>query len=105
MSAKHGLIGLTKSVSLEVAEQGICVNSICPGYVKTPLVLNQIADTAKVRNMSEQDVIRNVILNAHANKKFVEIDEISSLVLFLCSNNAASITGASLSIDGGWTSS
>ncbi len=103
VAAKHGMIGLTKSVALEVAQNGITVNAICPGYVKTPLVMNQIADTAKARSMTEEDVIKNVILGAQATKKFVEIEEIADFVYFLSSNNASSITGASLSIDGGWT--
>ena len=103
VAAKHGLIGLTKSVALEVAQDGITVNSICPGYVKTPLVVNQIADTAKARSMSEEDVIKNVILGVQATKKFVEIEEIADFVYFLSSESASSITGSALSIDGGWT--
>ncbi len=103
VSAKHGLLGLTKTVALEVAEHNITVNAICPGYVKTPLVMNQIADTAKARNMTEEAVIRDVILAAQATKKFVEIDEIANLVLFLCDEKAGSITGVPLTIDGGWT--
>ena len=103
VAAKHGLIGLTKSVALEVAQDGITVNSICPGYVKTPLVMNQISDTAKARSMSEEDVIKNVILGVQATKKFVEIEEVAEFVYFLSSDVASSITGASLSIDGGWT--
>lgn len=104
VAAKHGMFGMTKSVALEVAQSGITVNAICPGYVKTPLVLGQVADTAKARGMSEEDVIKNVILGVQATKKFVEIDEIVDLAYYLCSNSAASITGAALSIDGGWTS-
>ena len=103
VSAKHGLLGLTKTVALEVAEHNITVNAICPGYVKTPLVINQIADTAKARNMTEEAVVRDVILAAQATKKFVEIDEIANLVLFLCDEKAGSITGVPLTIDGGWT--
>lgn len=103
VAAKHGIIGLTKSVALEVAQDGITVNSICPGYVKTPLVMNQIADTAKARSMLEEDVIKNVILGVQATKKFVEIEEVAEFVYFLSSGMASSITGASLSIDGGWT--
>jgi 3-hydroxybutyrate dehydrogenase len=103
VAAKHGLMGLTKSVALEVAQDGITVNSICPGYVKTPLVVNQIADTAKARSMSEEDVIKNVILGVQATKKFVEIEEIADFVYFLSSESASSITGSALSIDGGWT--
>lgn len=103
VAAKHGLLGLTKTIALELAEHNITVNAICPGYVKTPLVINQIADTAKVRNMTEESVIRDVILAAQATKKFVEIDEIANLVIFLCDDRASSITGVPLSIDGGWT--
>ena len=103
VAAKHGLVGLTKSVALEVAQDNITINSICPGYVKTPLVMNQIADTAKARSMPEEDVIKNVILAAQATKKFVTIEEIAGFVYFLSSDGAASITGASLTIDGGWT--
>jgi 3-hydroxybutyrate dehydrogenase len=104
VAAKHGMFGMTKSVALEVAQSGITVNAICPGYVKTPLVLGQVADTAKARSMSEEDVIKNVLLGAQATKKFVEIEEIASLAYYLCSSSAASITGTALSMDGGWTS-
>lgn len=103
VAAKHGIVGLTKSVALEVAQDGITVNSICPGYVNTPLVMNQIADTAKARSMPKEDVIKNVILAVQATKKFVEIEEVAEFVYFLSSDSASSITGASLSIDGGWT--
>ena len=103
VAAKHGLLGLTKTVALEAAEHNITVNAICPGYVKTPLVENQVRDTAKARNMSEDEVIKKIILGAQATKRFVEKEEIVSLVNYLCSNEAKSITGAALSIDGGWT--
>ena len=103
VAAKHGLAGLTKTVALEVAEQNITVNAICPGYVKTPLVLGQVANTAKARGISEDDVIKKVLLTAQATKRFVEVEEIAALAAFLCSKEAASITGACLSIDGGWT--
>ncbi len=103
VAAKHGLLGLTKAVALELAEHNITVNAICPGYVKTPLVIKQIADTAKVRNISEESVIKDVILASQATKKFVEIDEIANLVIFLCDEKAGSITGSPLLIDGGWT--
>jgi 3-hydroxybutyrate dehydrogenase len=103
VAAKHGMLGMTKSVALEVAQDGITVNAICPGYVKTPLVLGQVADSAKARGMSEEDVIKNIILGAQATKKFVEIEEIVELAYYLCSDSAASITGSGLSIDGGWT--
>lgn len=103
VAAKHGLSGLTKTVALEVAEHNITVNAICPGYVKTPLVLGQVANTAKARGITEDDVIKKVLLAAQATKKFVEVEEIAALAAFLCTNEAASITGANLSIDGGWT--
>jgi 3-hydroxybutyrate dehydrogenase len=103
VAAKHGVLGLTKTVALEVAETAITCNAICPGYVKTPLVEGQIMDQAKVHQMSEEQVIREVILASQPNKRFVAIKEIGELVLFLCSSGAASITGAALPIDGGWT--
>jgi 3-hydroxybutyrate dehydrogenase len=103
VAAKHGLSGLTKTVALEVAEYNITANAICPGYVKTPLVLGQVANTAKARGITEDDVIKKVLLAAQATKKFVEVEEIAALTTFLCTNEAASITGANLSIDGGWT--
>lgn len=103
VAAKHGLLGLTKSVALEVAEDGITVNAICPGYVNTALVQNQIANTAKATGTTQDDVMKNVILAAQATKKFVEIEEVADLVYYLCSNSSSSITGASLLIDGGWT--
>lgn len=103
VAAKHGLLGLTKSAALELAKDGITVNAICPGYVKTPLLLGQVADTAKARGMSEEEVIDKVILGAQATKKFVEIEEIASLAYYLCKSAAASITGTALPMDGGWT--
>ncbi len=103
VAAKHGLLGFTKSVALEVAQQGITVNAICPGYVKTALVENQISATAKARNMSEEDVINNVILAAQWTKDFVSIEQIGALAVFLCSDSASNITGTALPIDGGWT--
>ena len=103
VAAKHGIVGLTKTVALEVARENITCNAICPGYVKTPLVLGQIADTAKARGITEEEVINNVMLGPQATKKFVEIEEVAELALFLSSNAASSITGAAITIDGGWT--
>jgi 3-hydroxybutyrate dehydrogenase len=101
--AKHGLAGLTKTVALEAAEHGITVNAICPGYVWTPLVEKQIPDTAKARGMTEEQVKRDVLLAAQPTKRFVAIEEVAELAVFLASDAAVSITGALLSIDGGWT--
>lgn len=103
VAAKHGIVGFTKSVALEVAQNNITVNAICPGYVKTPLVENQIADTAKARGMSEDEVIKNVILAAQWTKKFVSVEQIAALAAFLCSDAAENITGTAIAIDGGWT--
>ena len=103
VAAKHGVVGLTKAVALEVAETGITCNAICPGYVKTPLVEGQIRDQAKVHGMSEAQVVREVILASQPNKRFVEVREIGELVLFLSSAAASSITGVALPIEGGWT--
>jgi len=103
VAAKHGLIGLTKTVALEVAESGVTVNAICPGYVWTPLVEKQIPDTAKARGMTEEEVKRDVLLGGQPNKKFATIEEIGATAAFLVSDGAASITGSSLSVDGGWT--
>ena len=103
VATKHGLIGLTKTVALEVAEKGITVNAICPGYVWTPLVEKQLEDQARTHKMSREDVIRNIMLAPQPTRKFVQPEEIASLVLYLCGDMACSITGASISIDGGWT--
>ena len=103
VAAKHGVLGLTKTVALEVAESGITVNAICPGYVLTPLVEKQIPDTAKARGMSEEDVKTKVILAAQPTRKFVEIDDIAAYALFLASDAGKSVTGAAVTIDGGWT--
>ena len=103
VAAKHGVVGLTKTVALEVAETQITCNAICPGYVRTPLVEGQIADQAKAHNLSRDAVIRDVILASQPNKRFVEVEELGELVVFLCSPAAASITGAALPIEGGWT--
>jgi len=103
VAAKHGIAGLTKTVALEVAEHGITMNAICPGYVWTPLVQKQIPDTAKARGITEEQVINDVLLHAQPTKKFVQIDEVAALAAFLASDAAASITGAILPIEGGWT--
>ena len=103
VAAKHGIAGFTKTVALEVAEQGITVNAVCPGYVLTPLVEKQIPDTAKARGISNEAVIRDVLLAAQPTKKFVTVEEVAALTAFLCSQDAASITGAVLPVEGGWT--
>lgn len=103
VAAKHGIAGLTKTVALEVAEQGITVNAICPGYVRTPLVEKQIPETAKARGITEQQVINDVMLHAQPTKKFVTVEQVAALATFLCDDDAVSITGATLPIDGGWT--
>ena len=103
VSAKHGIAGFTKTVALEVAQQGITANAICPGYVLTPLVQNQIPDTARARGISEEEVVREVILAAQPTKQFVKVEEVAALAAYLCSDAAAAITGALLPIDGGWT--
>src|SRR6185436_19101179 len=98
VAAKHGVAGLTKTVALEVAEQGITVNAICPGYVLTPLVQKQIPDTARARGISEEDVIKNVLLAAQPTKQFVTVEQVAALAVFLAGDGAASITGAILPI-------
>ena len=103
VSAKHGLAGLTKTVALEVATFGVTCNCISPGYVWTPLVEKQIPDTAKARGMTEEQVKRDVLLAAQPTKEFVTVEEVADLAVYLCSDAAKAITGANLSIDGGWT--
>ncbi len=102
VAAKHGIVGLTKTIGLEGAEYGVTCNAICPGYVKTPLVEKQIPDTAKARGMSEEEVVQKVILDAQPTKQFVTVEQVGALAVFLCSENAAQITGAAHQIDGGW---
>jgi 3-hydroxybutyrate dehydrogenase len=103
VAAKHGVVGLTKAVALEVADSGITCNAICPAYVRTPLVENQIRAQAQAHNMSEERVVRDVMLAAQPNKRFVETRELGEVAVFLCSPGAASITGIALPVDGGWT--
>ena len=103
ISAKHGLIGLTRTAALEGGSCGITVNAICPAYVRTPLVEKQIADQARVHNISEHEVVEKILLKSAAIKRIIEPKEIASLVLYLCSDNGASVTGASWAIDCGWT--
>ncbi|WP_447556512.1 3-hydroxybutyrate dehydrogenase [Vreelandella sp. EE22] len=103
VTSKHGLIGMTKTAALEGGEQGITANAICPAYVKTPLVDNQIADQAKLHKMNEQEVIENIMLKDAAIKRLIEPAEVAQLVNYLASDAAGSITGSSFNIDLGWT--
>jgi 3-hydroxybutyrate dehydrogenase len=103
VAAKHGVVGLTKTIALEGAEAGITCNAICPGYVWTPLVENQIDDTAKARGISRDAVIRDVLLAAQPNKRFATVEEIGALAVFLSGPGGQSITGTALPVDGGWT--
>ena len=103
VSAKHGIAGLTKTVALELATFKITCNCISPGYVWTPLVEKQIPDTMKARNLTREQVINDVLLDAQPTKEFVTSEQVAALALFLCSDDAAQITGTNLSIDGGWT--
>jgi 3-hydroxybutyrate dehydrogenase len=102
-AAKHGIAGLTKTVALEVATQGITVNNICPGYVWTSLVENQIPDTMKARGLTRDQVINDVLLANQPQKKFVQVEQLAALAVFLCRDEASAITGTNLSVDGGWT--
>jgi 3-hydroxybutyrate dehydrogenase len=102
VAAKHGIVGLTKTVALEGAKFGVTCNAICPGYVWTPLVENQIEDTAKARGISREEVIDTVLLAAQPSKRFATVEELGALAVFLCSDGGQSITGAALPVDGGW---
>ena len=103
VAAKHGVLGLTKTVALETAEHGVTANAICPGYVLTPLVQKQIPETAKARGLTEEQVIKDVLLHAQPTRQFVTTAQIGALAVFLCSDAAASITGTALPVEGGWT--
>ncbi len=103
VAAKHGIVGFTKTVALEVAESGITSNAICPGYVWTPLVEKQIEDQAKAYKIPRDQVIRDVLLKNQPNKRFATVEEIGALTAFLCGGMGASITGAAIPVDGGWT--
>ena len=103
VAAKHGIAGLTKTVSLEGAQHGVRCNAICPGYVLTPLVEGQIGDTAEARGISEEEVVRDVLLAAQPTKEFVTVEQIGAFAVVLCSEGGASMNGAILSMDGGWT--
>ena len=103
VAAKHGVVGLTKTVALETAQEPITANAICPGYVKTPLVEAQIPDTAKKYDMTEEEVIQKVILDRQPSKEFATVEEIGGTAVFLCSSAANQITGTTISVDGGWT--
>ncbi len=103
VSAKHGLVGFTKTLALEVAELGITCNAICPGYVFTPIVEKQIDDQARVHGVARENVIRDVILAPQPTKQFVKIEDVAALALYLASDAAAQVNGTAISIDGGWT--
>jgi 3-hydroxybutyrate dehydrogenase len=103
VAAKHGIAGFTKTIALEVATHGITVNCISPGYVWTPLVERQIPDTMKARDLTKEQVINDVLLEAQPTKQFVTVDQVAALAVFLASDAASQITGSNLSMDGGWT--
>ncbi len=103
VSAKHGIVGFTKTIALEGAEHGVTVNAICPGYVWTPLVDGQVDDTARARGLTREQVIRDVLLAAQPTKRFAEVEELGALAVFLSGDLARSITGTAIPVDGGWT--
>ena len=103
MAAKHGVVGMTKTIALETAKEPITCNAICPGYVLTPLVEAQIPDTMKEYSMSREDVIKNIMLERQPSKEFATVEQLGGTAVFLCSDAAAQITGTTISVDGGWT--
>jgi 3-hydroxybutyrate dehydrogenase len=103
VAAKHGVLGFTRTIALELAEHGITANAICPGYVLTPLVEAQIPQTAAARGLTEAQVIRDVLLHAQPTRRFVTVEDIGALAVFLCTDAGRSITGAALPVEGGWT--
>lgn len=103
VASKHGIMGFTKTIALEVAEKGVTCNAICPGYVLTPLVMAQIPDTAKARGITEEQVKRDVLLAAQPTKQFVTVEQVAGTAIFLCTDAAASITGTNIMVEGGWT--
>ncbi|WP_170344113.1 3-hydroxybutyrate dehydrogenase [Ruegeria atlantica] len=103
VAAKHGVVGMTKTVALETAQEPITCNAICPGYVLTPLVESQIPDTMKEYNMSREDVVKNILLERQPSKEFATVEQLGGTTVFLCSDAAAQITGTTISVDGGWT--
>lgn len=103
IAAKHGVIGMTKTVALETAQEPITANAICPGYVLTPLVEAQIPDTMKEYDMSREDVVKNVMLKRQPSKEFATVEQMGGTAIFLCSDAAAQVTGTTISVDGGWT--
>jgi 3-hydroxybutyrate dehydrogenase len=103
VAAKHGILGLTKTIALEGGEHGVRCNAICPGYVLTPLVEKQIPDTMAARGLTREQVIRDVLLEAQPTKEFVTVEQVAALAVFLCGEGAAQINGAALPVDGGWT--
>ena len=103
VAAKHGIVGLTKVAALELGEHGVTANAVCPGYVWTPLVERQIDEQAAAHGLPREQVVRDVLLKKHPNKRFATIEEIGAVVAFLASEAAASITGAQIAVDGGWT--
>ena len=103
VAAKHGVLGLTKTAALELAETHVTVNAICPGFVDTPLVRGQIADQAKANHLTEEQVMKDIILASQPTKRFITAEQVAALALYLCSDAASGVTGSAFSIDGGWT--